>query len=75
MKNILLTDCNNTGENLLVYAPEHITASMLERALNTRGFSFCDCFEVSDNELQYYCIDDRMTLSASLVAVVESLNA
>lgn len=75
MINILLTNCNDTGENLLVYAPEHITSCMLEKALRIRGFLFTDCFQVPDNDLQYYCIDDRMTLTPDLVAVVERLSA
>lgn len=74
MKNILCTNCNNTGENVLVYAPDQITPAKLEKALQMRSFFLADCFEVSDDELQYYCIDDRLTLSASLVRSVENLN-
>lgn len=73
MKNILCTNCNNTGENVLVYCPDQITPAKLEKALQMRSFFVSDCFEVSDNEMQYYCIDDRLTLSASLVRSVENL--
>jgi hypothetical protein len=73
MKNILCTNCNNTGDNVLVYAPDQITPAKLEKALQNVGFFLSDCFEVSDNDLQYYCIDDRLTLSASLVRSVENL--
>lgn len=73
MKNIICTNCQNTGDNVLVYCPDQITPAKLEKALQTVGFFICDCFEVSDNEIQYYCIDDHLTLSAALVARVESL--
>lgn len=73
MKNILCTNCNNTGDNVLVITPDQITAAKLEKALQLRSFFVADCFELSDNELQYFCIDDRLTLSASLVACVENL--
>ena len=75
MKNILYTNCNNTGENVLVYHPDTITPAQIEKALLVRGFFMSDCFMVDPVELQYYIIDDRLTLSASMVAQVEKLTA
>ena len=53
MKNILCTNCNNTGENVLVYAPDQITPEILMNGLEKRGFFMSDCYEVQDDELQY----------------------
>ena len=72
MKNILCINCNNTGENVLVYAPEQITPEMLMNGLVKRGFFMSDCYEIKDDELQYYIIDDRLTLSADHVRVLQN---
>ena len=72
MKTILCTNCNNTGENVLVYAPEQITPEMLMNGLEKRGFFMSDCYEIKDDELQYYIIDDRLILSADHVRVLQN---
>ena len=72
MKNILCTNCNNTGENVLVYAPDQITPEILMNGLEKRGFFMSDCYEVQDDELQYYCIDGRLTLTADQVRILQN---
>ena len=72
MKNILCTNCNNTGDNVLVYAPDQITPEMLMNGLEKRGFFMSDCYEVKDDEIQYYIIDGRLTLSADHVRVLQN---
>ena len=72
MKNILCTNCNNTGENVLVYAPDQITPEMLIKRLEKRGFLMSDCYEVKDDELQYYIIDDRLTLTADQARTLQN---
>lgn len=72
MKNILCTNCNNTGDNVLVYAPDHITPEMLMKGLEKRGFYMSDCYEIQDDEIQYYIIDDRLTLSADHVRILQN---
>ena len=72
MKNILCTNCNNTGENVLVYAPDHITPEILMNGLEKRGFFMSDCYEVKDDDLQYYCIDGRLTLTADQARILQN---
>ena len=74
-KMTLCTNCNNTGENILVYHPDTITPAQIEKALSIRGFFISDCFAVDPEELQFYIIDDRLTLTPALVARVMKLTA
>lgn len=72
MKNILCANCNNTGENVLIYAPDQITPEMVMKGLEKRGFFMSDCYEIKDDELQYYCIDDRLTLTADQARTLQN---
>lgn len=42
------------------------------KGLEKRGFFMSDCYEIKDDELQYYIIDDRLTLSADHVRVLQN---
>lgn len=42
------------------------------KGLEKRGFFMSDCYEVKDDELQYYIIDDRLTLTADQVQRLEN---
>ena len=46
MENILYTNCNNTGENVLIYAPDQITPEMVMKGLEKRVFFMSDCYEI-----------------------------
>lgn len=72
MKNILCTNCNNTGDNVLVYCPDQITPEIMMKGLEKRGFFMSDCYEVKDDELQYYIIDDRLTLTADQARILQN---
>ena len=72
MKNILCANCNNTGDNVLVYASDKITPEILMKGLEKKGFFMSDCYEIQDDELQYYIIDDRLTLIADQVRILQN---
>ena len=40
MKNILCTNCNNTGDNVLVYAPDQITPEMMMESATAAGLDY-----------------------------------
>lgn len=56
----------------MVYAPDQITPEILMKGLEKRGFFMSDCYEVKDDELQYYIIDDRLTLTADQVRILQN---
>ena len=51
MKNILCTNCNNTGDNVLVYAPDQITPEMLMNGLEKGAFL---CRTVTKSKMTKY---------------------
>ena len=60
VKNYLV--CFDTGENVCVYVSvDGVDANVLTRfAENVCKEHVRDCYEVSQEDLQYYCIDGRV---------------
>lgn len=58
MRNILVTEFNGES-NVLIYTETMSVQSVIDR-LTQKGCKFNDVFEVRDDEIQYYCIDDRL---------------
>lgn len=61
MMNILLTDCNGTTTNVMVFIPEdfrgRIGAPLLKAVLEHRGFKCLEAYEVPQREMQYYLFE------------------
>lgn len=58
MRNILVTEFNGVS-NVLIYTETRSVQFVIDR-LKQKGYKFNEVFEVRDDELQYYCIDDRL---------------
>lgn len=53
---ILVTDYNNTGEDVLIFA-QNIGRAEVTRALLYKKQSFGECYEIKEEEIQFYCYD------------------
>ena len=56
MKNILVTNFQDSGENVLIFA-EKLTAQNIETVLKRTQNSFGDVTEISEHDRQFYCFD------------------
>jgi hypothetical protein len=56
MKNILVTNFNNTGEDVCVINTT-LTAEQLQKALTIKKQAFIEVYEVPGKDLQYYIYD------------------
>jgi len=54
--NILVTDFDNSGEDVMIFT-DRLTVDQVEQTLKKKGKSFCECYEVPTNDLQYYLYD------------------
>ena len=63
MSNVYVSNFGGDGTCLLVYT-ESLTAEQVEGWLRGRGFEVGDCYHVEQDQLQYYCIDERIMLSS-----------
>lgn len=56
--NILVTECNGTCDNVMVFIPDEfrgkIGPSLLGYVLKSRGFTYTEAYEVPQAEMQYY---------------------
>lgn len=53
MKNIIVTDYNETGENIIIFCDE-LTPELLTKFFEIKKVPFTDVSEVRQDELQYY---------------------
>lgn len=53
MKNVLVTNFNNSGENVMVFTNSE-TAHSIKNKIDTKRVWYNDIFEVLDCERQYY---------------------
>jgi len=56
MKNILVTNFQDSGENVLIFAKK-LTAQNIETVLKRTQNSFDDVTEISERDRQFYCFD------------------
>lgn len=54
--NILVTDYQGTGDDVMVFTKK-VTAEMIKEALDVRGHTYNEIYEVPDKELGYYIYD------------------
>lgn len=59
MRNYLVTGFNGGDVNVLIYT-EKFSATTIRERLTKNGYKFNKIIELCDDELQYYCIDDRV---------------
>jgi hypothetical protein len=55
LRNILVTGIPPEGENVMVFTS--LAADTLQSALRILSFEFEDCYEVREDEVQFYCFD------------------
>ncbi len=61
--------CHMPEGDVLVYIEDEykgkITPEMYKDVLTARGCKINDCYEVKNEEVQYYCIDERFWLTST----------
>ena len=58
MKNVFISF--ESGNNLLIYT-ENLTTEECEKIINKATDEvIVDCYEIADNDIQFYCIDERI---------------
>jgi len=56
MRNILVTNYDNSGEDVMIFS-ERLTDKIVEKALTKKGQTFEEIYEVPTKDLQYYIYD------------------
>ena len=58
MKNVFISF--ESGNSLLIYT-ENLTTEECEKIINKATDEvIVDCYEIADNDVQFYCIDERI---------------
>jgi hypothetical protein len=68
---ILVTDYDNTGEDVLVFS-ETVSRGELIHALLAKKQSFGECYEIKEEEISFYCFDP-LYLTAKTEANIKEL--
>lgn len=55
--NILITNFNDSGEDVLMMTEKPLSAITVAYALAQRGQTFDEVYPIKDEERQYYCFD------------------
>jgi hypothetical protein len=55
-KFILVTDFDNSGEDVLIFA-KRITAEQIESILKAKKQAFNECYSIRKDEISFYCND------------------
>ena len=70
--NLLVTNFNNTGEDVMVFTEEPMSSVTLGMALAYKDQTFCEIYPVKDEEVQFY-IYDPLWLTKETAANTRSL--
>ena len=73
MKNILVSNYQNLGENVMVFT-EKLTTFHLSSFLKIKQHTYDDIVEVSNSEVQYYTYEPLWTDEATEANVIEEVN-